>query len=123
MDFPGFLKQAGRLRTDIMLVPSNDWKEIDPWHSQMARFRAVEQGFNLVRHTSNGLSLATDYHGRVLNSMDHFTTTDRVLISHVPIQGVATIYSRIGDAFAWVCIAALIASAVSARKFRTNRTQ
>ena len=122
MDFPELLKQAGRLRTDIMLVPSNDWKEIDPWHSQMARFRAVEQGFNLVRHTSNGLSLAADYHGRVLNSMDHFTTTDRVLISHVPIQGVATIYSRIGDAFAWVCIAALIASLVSAGKFRANKT-
>jgi len=72
----------------------------------MARFRAIEQGFNLVRHASNGLSIATDYQGRVLSRMDHFTTADRVLISEVPTRGVDTVYSRIGDLFAWLCIAA-----------------
>jgi len=106
MDFPELLKQAGRLHTDLLLVPSNDWREIDPWHSEMARFRAIEQGFNLVRHASNGLSIATDYQGRVLSRMDHFTTADRVLISEVPTRGVDTVYSRIGDLFAWLCIAA-----------------
>jgi len=109
MDFPGLLRQAGEPNIDLMLVPSNDWKEIDPWHSHMARFRAIEQGFNLVRHTSNGCSLAADYQGRVLNSMDHFTATDRVLVSHVPTEGVRTLYARIGDSFAWLCIAGLLA--------------
>lgn len=108
MDFPGLLKQAGKLHTDVMLVPSNDWKEIDPWHSEMARFRAIEQGFNLVRHTSGGLSIATDYQGRVLSRMDHYTTADRVMISEVPTRGVNTVYSRIGDLFSWVCIATLL---------------
>lgn len=108
MDFPGLLRQAGRLRTDVMLVPSNDWKEIDPWHSEMARFRAIEQGFNLVRHTSGGLSIATDYQGRVLSRMDHYTTADRVMISEVPTRGVNTVYSWIGDFFSWVCIATLL---------------
>ena len=108
MDFPGLLKQAGRLHTDVMLVPSNDWKAIDPWHSEMARFRAIEQGFNLVRHTSGGLSIATDYQGRVLSRMDHYTTAERVMISEVPTRGVNTIYSWIGDLFSWVCIATLL---------------
>jgi apolipoprotein N-acyltransferase len=33
---------------------------------------------------------------------------DRVLVSMVPTRGVRTLYSRIGDAFAWLCIAALV---------------
>jgi apolipoprotein N-acyltransferase len=110
MDFPGHLKQAGRQDADIMLVPSNDWREIDPWHSHMARFRAVEQGFNMVRHVSNGFSLATDYHGRVLASMDHFVTDLRDMVAVVPTRGVRTVYSRIGDLFAWLCMAGLVAA-------------
>jgi apolipoprotein N-acyltransferase len=104
MDFPGHLKQAGRRGADIMLVPSNDWREIDPWHSHMARFRAVEQGFNMVRHVSNGFSMATDYQGRILATMDHYTTDRRDMVAIVPTRGVRTIYSRIGDLFAWICI-------------------
>jgi apolipoprotein N-acyltransferase len=70
-DFPRLIAQAGRSKTDILLVPSNDWKAIDPWHTRMASFRAIEQGFNLVRHTSPGLSAAFDYEGHELASMDH----------------------------------------------------
>src|SRR5512136_2865834 len=40
------LHQAGQLSADLVLVPSNDWRAIDPWHTQIAVFRAVEQGFN-----------------------------------------------------------------------------
>jgi apolipoprotein N-acyltransferase len=116
MDFPGLLKQAGQQHVDLMLVPSNDWREIDPWHTHMARVRAIEQGFNLVRHTSGGLSLAADYQGRVLSSMDHYTTSDRVLISHVPMRGTRTLYARVGDLFAWICIGGLLASVVLARR-------
>jgi apolipoprotein N-acyltransferase len=116
MDFPGLLKQAGQQHVDLMLVPSNDWREIDPWHTHMARVRAIEQGFNLVRHTSGGLSLAADYQGRVLSSMDHYTTSDRVPISHVPMRGTRTLYARVGDLFAWICIGGLLASVVLARR-------
>jgi len=116
MDFPGHLQQAGGQDADIMLVPSNDWREIDPWHSHMARYRAVEQGFNMVRHASNGLSLATDYQGRVLASMDHFATDQRIMVANVPTRGVHTVYSRIGDLFAWVCIAGLVAAVGLSRR-------
>lgn len=123
MDFPGLLKQAGRQKTDVMLVPSNDWRAIDPWHSEMARFRAIEQGFNMVRHASNGLSIATDFQGRVLSRMDHYTTDDRVLISEVPTRGVDTVYSRIGDVFSWLCIFALLGLMTLAWRQRTVGSQ
>jgi len=107
-DFPQLLAQAGALRADIMLDPAKDWRAIDPWHTQMASFRAIEQGFNLVRQTSEGRSAAYDYQGRVLASMDHFHTADYAMVSQIPTRGVRTIYSLLGDWFAWACIAALV---------------
>jgi apolipoprotein N-acyltransferase len=118
-DFPQLLAQAGALRTDVMLDPSSDWRAIDPWHTQMASFRAIEQGFSLIRQTSQGLSAAFDYQGRLLASMDHYQTTDYAMVSQVPTRGVPTIYSRLGDWFAWLCafgLACLVV--VSLRKKR-----
>jgi apolipoprotein N-acyltransferase len=103
-DFPQLLAQAGTADTDLMLDPSNDWHAIDPWHTQMASFRAIEQGFNLIRQTSKGLSAAFDYQGRRLASMDDYHTTDYAMISEIPSKGVHTVYSRFGDWFAWLCM-------------------
>ena len=82
-DFPQLLAQAGALGSDIVLAPSNDWRAIDPWHTQMASFRAIEQGVNFDRQTSDGLSAAFDYQGRSLSAMDHFHNTDYVMIADV----------------------------------------
>jgi apolipoprotein N-acyltransferase len=106
-DFPQLLAQAGDMRADILLDPSNDWPAIDPLHTWMASFRAIEQGVNVIRQTSNGLSAAYDYQGRVLAAVDYYHTDDPVMIAHVPMRGVRTIYSNVGDAFAWVCLGAL----------------
>jgi apolipoprotein N-acyltransferase len=107
-DFPQLLAQGGALGADVILDPSNDWQAIDPWHTQMASFRAIEQGVNLIRQTSHGLSAAYDYQGRRLAAMDHFHAADYAMVSQVPTRGVRTIYSRLGDWFAWVCLAGLV---------------
>jgi apolipoprotein N-acyltransferase len=117
-DFPRLLAQAGDLRADIVLDPSNDWKAIDPWHTQMASFRAIEQGVNLVRQTSLGLSAAFDYEGRPLATMDHYLATERALVSQVPTRGVRTFYARFGDWFAWASLAGLAVLAVRGRLSR-----
>ena len=102
MDFPQLLKQASDV--DIMLVPSNDWKAIDPWHTHMSRFRAIEQGFNMIRHTSNGLSVGADYTGRVISEMDHYVDEEKILITQIPTKGTTTLYSIIGDTFPMLCL-------------------
>jgi apolipoprotein N-acyltransferase len=117
-DFPQVPAQAGALKTDILLDPSNDWLAIDPWHTQMANFRAIEQGVNLIRQTSRGLSAAFDYQGRRLAAMDDFQTVDYAMISEVPTRGVRTVYSLLGDWFAWSCLAALGALMVLALRKR-----
>ena len=117
-DFPQLLAQAGDLRADIVLDPSNDWRAIDPWHTQMAGFRAIEQGVNLVRQTSLGLSAAFDYEGHVLASMDHYSATERTLVSQVPTRAVRTPYARFGDWFAWASLAGVVVLAAWGRFHR-----
>jgi apolipoprotein N-acyltransferase len=108
-DFQGTMRQAGQAGADIMLVPSNDWREIDPIHSQMISLRAIENGYSLVRPTSNGLALTVDYQGRVLAASDYFAADPQVMVADVPVKGVRTVYSTIGDLFAWIGIAGLLA--------------
>jgi apolipoprotein N-acyltransferase len=110
MDFTGLINHAGKADIDIMLVPAWDWKAIDPLHARMAVYRAIENGFSMVRQTWNGLSIAVDYLGRTVAAMDHFTTDDHTMISQIPVKGVTTVYAVIGDLFAWLCIAGLLFS-------------
>ena len=108
MDFPTFINQAGKQNVDIMLVPANDWKAITPYHPNMAKLRAIENGFSMVRATGQGLSLAVDYNGKVLNQLNYYQTEENIMISDVPIKGVKTIYAKLGDWFVWVCLIGLL---------------
>jgi apolipoprotein N-acyltransferase len=107
MHFPHFILQAGLNRTDLLVVPENEYPQIDPMHSRMALYRAVENGFNLLMHASQSLSLARDYQGRVYDLMDHYHAADRVLVAQLPTRGVRAIYSRGGYLFFWICILGL----------------
>lgn len=108
-DFPSLIQQAGRNHVGLLLVPSGDWRAIDPLHTQMATFRAIENGFSLVRGTTSGLSIATDNLGHTLSAVDYFNTSGgHVMVSQVYTKRTATIYSRIGNLFAWLCIFGLL---------------
>jgi len=121
MDFHGMLRRAGKQRTDILLVPSSDWKDIDPIHTRMAVFRGIENGCSVVRQTNKGLAMAADYEGRTLAATDFFRSADHHLVAEVPTKGVVTIYSRIGDLFAWACLAAFALFAGAAAGARPGR--
>lgn len=108
LDYPGTIRQAGQAGADLMLGPSDDWQGLDPAHGHDATFRAIENGFSLVREASQGLSIAVDYEGRVLSASDYFTTDNQVMVAYVPMHGVRTIYATIGDLLAWLCIIGLL---------------
>ena len=121
-DFPRLLGQAGALHADILLDPADDWEAIDPLHTRMASFRAIEQGVNLIRQTANGRSAAYDYEGHVLGEEDYFGAPDHTMIAQVPVHGARTIYTRIGDVVAWLCVATLAWLAVRATVARPRVT-
>jgi apolipoprotein N-acyltransferase len=105
MDFPALINQISKTNIDIMLVPGNDWREISPYHTYLSSFRAIEHGFNMVRSVSKGFSASFNYKGQLLSSMDYFTTNELILYSDLQTKGQHTIYSLLGDYFAWLCIA------------------
>lgn len=100
LDFPDLIREAGRKNARLMVGPSNDWPQIADMHAGMARLRAVENGFALMRPTSGGRTIAVDAHGREMTWVDR----DGVQITSVSIAGAPTVYARIGDLFAWLCL-------------------
>jgi len=127
-DFPSFIHQAGEGRAGILIVPSSDWLAIDPIHTRMALLRGIENGCSVVRQTNQGLSAACDAYGRILASADYFTSKPTAMVAQVPTRRVHTIYRRVGDLFAWICIPALLILAVfsiaqrGAKRFSTSAT-
>ncbi len=107
-DFPRLSLQAGKAEVDLMSIPANDWKEIQPLHTNMSVFRAIENGFSIIRPTGNGVSAAFDYQGRTLSLMDSFKTGQKVMISDIPTNGVKTIYSVFGHYFDWLYVIGLL---------------
>lgn len=112
MNFLSLINQTSNMNIDIMLVPSNDWKDISPYHTYAASFRAIEQGFNLVRSVGEGFSASFNYKGQTLSSQDFFNTDDVILYSDVPTKGQKTVYSVLGDYFAWLCILFFLVSTI-----------
>ncbi|ATB39093.1 Apolipoprotein N-acyltransferase / Copper homeostasis protein CutE [Cystobacter fuscus] len=97
-DFPADFAGPTARGLELLLLPASDWRGISAPHMRQAVFRAVEQGFSLLRQANQGLSVAVDGYGRVYGEMDHFTAEERVLRAELPVGRVPTLYARIGDA-------------------------
>jgi apolipoprotein N-acyltransferase len=106
-DFPAYIRAAGRADADLLIVPANDWETIKNLHVRMALVRAIENGVSLVRATASGVSAAVDPYGRILAFTDHFSPGAETMVAWVPMRRVPTVYARVGDLFAWLCVAML----------------
>ena len=103
-DYPYLARGNARLGVDIVAVPSSDWRGIDPIHTQMAAVRGIEFGQSLVRSTRFGLSAAYDPYGRIQGRLSHFDSEEKIMVTQVPIRGVWTLYSVIGELFIFGCL-------------------
>lgn len=92
-------------RTRLMLVPASD-EDVNGWqHSRMGLLRGAENGMAMAWSGQNGQLMISDGNGRVLAD----THTDggtgfATAIADVPRGPGATVYTRIGDVFAWLCM-------------------
>jgi apolipoprotein N-acyltransferase len=107
--FPSLLRQAGAAGTDIFYAPTHD---ISVWESSalaMADYRAIEDGFTMIRPTGNGISAIIDSRGRILSSQDDASTSTGILLANLPTNaGVRTIFSQVGYLFPYLCLAGFI---------------
>jgi apolipoprotein N-acyltransferase len=107
-------------KTGLLVVPSRDWIEIDPVHSRMAAFRAVENGTSVVRQVDEGLSIVVDPYGRVLAQVDFFGATDRTMVAQVPTRHVTTLYPVLGPWLEWLAPIGLLVLAAWAWRRRRS---
>jgi apolipoprotein N-acyltransferase len=107
-DFPYIAREFGKLGADIVALPSSDWRGIDPLHSRMAAFRAIEQGHSIIRSTRFGLSAIISPYGEIVGQSSSFDDNNKILISDIRTKGTKTVYSVIGDLFVYLCFGFLM---------------
>lgn len=103
-DFPVLGRELSKKGTDIAVVPSSDWKGIDPIHGQMAMVRAIEGGYSLLRPVRGATSFAFDAYGNIRASMSYYEDNDRIMIASLPTKKIWTLYGVVGDIFPFFLI-------------------
>jgi len=104
LDFPQLIRQAGKSGSSLLLAPSNDWAGVKHMHAAMARMRAIENGLAVFRPTGQGISIAVDPYGRIVSQVDYFQGKSDSIAAVLPVKPVSTLYSSIGDLFAWLVL-------------------
>ena len=97
LDFPEFVRSAGRRDVDVLIGPSSDWSEIAIMHHRMAVLRAVENGLTLFRPCAAGISSVVDPFGRVIESVHENGEDGLSFDVELPVYDVATLYPMLGD--------------------------
>jgi len=104
-DFPEVPLGLARSGAGLMLLPSSDWRGIDPLHSDMARIMGLSAGLSVFRSVRSATSMASDPYGRVLASRRFYIGGDGVMTADVPALPVPTLYAKIGESFPLACLA------------------
>jgi apolipoprotein N-acyltransferase len=117
--FGDLMRDAVVSGSQLLTTITNDaWygRSSAPWqHFEQASLRAIEQERYLVRAANTGISGVVDPRGRVIAQEGLFETG--TLVADVRHLEGRTIYSRIGDSFAWACaVLTVLAIATSSRR-------
>ncbi len=77
--------------------------------TQDMQYVLFAHGFSLIRANGEKLSIAVDPLGQILSSMNSFDSNKRIMISDVPVERVATLYSLVGELFGFLCMIGSVA--------------
>jgi len=113
-------RSIGALDAGIVLLPSSDWKGIDPFHTQMASLRGIENGYSVVRSVRASASAAFDPNGRVRGWLDYFEKNDGIMTAVVPVARQNTVHRVIGDLPVAVCAMFLFVALAGAFRNRSE---
>jgi apolipoprotein N-acyltransferase len=107
MDFPLLSREYAKDGVGLMVVPAWDFT-LDGWsHGRIAVMRGVEGGFSIARSAKRSILYATDDRGHVLAEQNTMLLPFATVVTSVPVHHDVTLYSELGDWFAWVNIALL----------------
>lgn len=123
MDFPAWTRRYAAEGARILYVPAWDFGE-DAWlHSRMAVLRGVEGGFAVARAAQEGLLTVSDSRGRIVAEKRSDSGEEVYLECSVPAGPGGTLYSRWGDWFGWLAVAATAAGLLLLSRPRPTGTR
>ena len=104
MDFPSLFREYGAGGSRLLLVPAWDFVQDGRLHSRMAVMRGIENGFAIARAAGTGRLTVSDAYGRII--AEAVTSRDKpvTLVADIGLTSSGTLYSRIGDVFAWLAV-------------------
>jgi len=100
-DFPYLFRQASN--SDLVIGASWYWASIGNsfWNHNI--FRAIENGFTMIKCAEEGITGGVDPYGRTLVAIP--SLMNEVHVMEIPVQkGITTFYSILGWAFGWICV-------------------
>jgi apolipoprotein N-acyltransferase len=106
LEMTDYIRQAGKANVDIMLSSADEFEQGLLIHSSY--MRTIEYGFSLLRPAQHGITVAVDFNGHVLNQMDFADPGDGILYAELPMRGINTLYTQIGDVLGWICVVGLV---------------
>jgi apolipoprotein N-acyltransferase len=98
----------GERETAVMLVPAWNpgWEDarMEGWNTLV---RGVENGYAVVRVAREGFMTVSDAYGRIVAETESKPLPGSALLARLQVpERVHTLYTRIGDPFGWLCVAA-----------------
>lgn len=116
--YPDLVRRSAAAGSDLLATITNDaWfgRTSAPYqHFTQASMRAIENGQYLVRSANTGISGIVDPYGRVLARTEIFQQA--VVVGEARFVRAQTIYSRIGDVFAYASAVFTLAVLVFVRR-------
>ncbi|OON69366.1 hypothetical protein B0919_08760 [Hymenobacter sp. CRA2] len=127
LHFAALGRAYARRRVGALLVPAWDFDPDGQLAERMTATHGVENGYLIVRAARNGLLTVSDAYGRVVAERLSRRLPGQTLLVRTPVSPlVPTLYTRLGDALGWLCVAAgagllLTSRGVSRRSESTPR--
>ncbi|MCC5468299.1 nitrilase-related carbon-nitrogen hydrolase [Pelosinus baikalensis] len=109
MDFTQPSLDYSRQGVNIVFVPALDFHD-DGWsHARVAIMRGVEGNYAVARAGQWGLLTLSDSRGRIIEMVSSDVEDGgSVLVGEVRLGKGNSIYSKLGDSFAWICLGTFI---------------
>jgi apolipoprotein N-acyltransferase len=111
-----FLRGVGQLHPNLLVnLTSDSWfgADTEPWeHMALSVFASVELRVSMVRSVNSGISTLIDPVGRVAQKTyandpyRHPRSADSLLVEAPYMAGGQTLFVRVGNLFAYLCLAA-----------------
>lgn len=122
VNFPSPSRDYASGGVGLVAVPGDD-EDFDGWqHSRTAVLRGVENGMAVAWSATDGRVVVADQWGRVLAESRTGDAPFAVAVADVPAAGPGpTPYTRLGDWFAWLCLAVSLTATVFAIRGSTAR--